>query len=971
MQVEVLEGRQLLATITVDTAADPPTAGATLSLREAIEVSDGTLAVSSLSTQAQARVNGDVGPTNTIDFKIPTSDPGYDATTGVWTIAVNSGLPTISTNAAIIDGYSQPGAAENTLAQGDNAVLKIAISGANTGNFVGLTIAQSGSQLRGLDIEHFKYNDGVQVTAGGDVQVAGCFIGTDPMGETAAPDGIGVEIDNSSNLIGGANLGDHNVISGNGYGVYVPDQNKNSLNVEPSGNSFENNYIGIDAAGVKAIPNNIGVEDFGSGETYGGTAAGLGNVISGNKAGGLATWGSVKIEGNDIGTDATGHVGIPNQGPNGPNQGAYPGILAATDWEGPPVLYTIITGNVVSANVVGGIEVAGNQYPQAVYTISDNLIGTDVTGTTALGNGGYGLYINTVANATIQGNVISANNVGLELKEYDTAAAQHDVIQGNWIGTDKMGQVALGNTTAGVALSNEVGDTIGGSGQGQGNVIADNGGAGIQVDGGQQDQITQNSIFGNAGSGIELTSQVNQSLAAPVLTFTPGTGSTGTLSGTITESPNQTYTVEIFSNPSAPTAGEEQGETFVQDVTVDTDASGNGTFSVTEPIGFYTATATDPSGNTSPFSNAGGSQALVASQTAVASSANPSTAGQTVTFTAVVSPGTFAGTPTGTVTFTIDGTSEPPVSLQVVNGKDQATFSISTLKAGTHTISAKYNGDSTFAANTVPTSLTQTVNAPKPPGNPQATSTTVVSSTTPSEVGQAVTFTATVAPTAATGTPTGSVVFTIDGVPEPPVALRMVNGRDQALFSLATLAAGTHTIGARYDGDSTFAASAVALPLTQTVLPPTTDADPPMVVSLKRYGIHMQPTVLVLTFSAALDPARAGDVHNYRIISPARRTFRIKSAVYNPIAHTVTLRPRKRIDLHHTYHVTVIGTGSGGVAGVADSLLDGARDGKAGSDYVTTLNWRNVVLTPAEAKRWLPKKPAIPSRAPGFRVPKA
>ncbi len=75
-------------------------------------------------------------------------------------------------------------------------------------------------------------------------------------------------------------------------------------------------------------------------------------------------------------------------------------------------------------------------------------------------------------------------------------------------------------------------------------------------------------------------------------------------------------------------AGNEQGKTFVQDVTVNTDSSGNGTFSVSEPIGFYTATAIDPSGNTSAFSNAVGSAALAASQTAVSSSANPSTVGQ-------------------------------------------------------------------------------------------------------------------------------------------------------------------------------------------------------------------------------------------------------------------------------------------------------------------------------------------------------
>src|SRR5262249_3357706 len=162
-------------------------------------------------------------------------------------------------------------------------------------------------------------------------------------------------------------------------------------------------------------------------------------------------------------------------------------------------------------------------------------------------------------------------------------------------------------------------------GPGQGNVIADNGGFGIEVQDGQQNQIAHNSIFGNTSAGIYLDPAVAQAVPAPVLTFTPGSGSTGTLSGKLKASPNLTYTVELFSNPAAMPAGVEQGKPFIQDVTVDTDSSGKGTFSVTEPIGFYTATAIDPSGDTSPFSNAVGSPALTASQTTVTSSANPST----------------------------------------------------------------------------------------------------------------------------------------------------------------------------------------------------------------------------------------------------------------------------------------------------------------------------------------------------------
>src|SRR5262249_25156013 len=153
--------------------------------------------------------------------------------------------------------------------------------------------------------------------------------------------------------------------------------------------------------------------------------------------------------------------------------------------------------------------------------------------------------------------------------------------------------------------------------------------------------------------GIVVNSGANQSVAPPVLTFTPGTGGTGTLAGTLTEAPNTTYVVEVFSNHSAQAPAQAQGETFVQDVTVTTDGTGRGTFSLTEPVSFYTATATDPSGNTSAFSNATGTQALAATVTTVSSSSNPSTVGQAATFTAVVTADGFQGTPTGTVTFTI------------------------------------------------------------------------------------------------------------------------------------------------------------------------------------------------------------------------------------------------------------------------------------------------------------------------------
>jgi hypothetical protein len=880
LSIDVLEDRRLLATITVNTAADDPTATASLSLRQAIEVSDGTLSVSSLSTQQRAQVSGAVGATNAINFNIPTTDQGYNATTKVWTIAVNSELPAISINAAIIDGYTQPGASPNTLAQGDNAVLKIALSGAGQGQIDGLTIAQEGSQVSGLDIEDFGsggYTEdtgadgyGIVVTAAGNVQVAGCFIGTDSTGEIAAPNANGVEIETSSNLIGGSNVGDRNVISGNsapyaGVGLFFTSEELDPLGILPTGNLVENNFIGVDAAGAKALANQFaGVVDDGTANTYGGTTAGLGNVISGNGGGGLRANGSVIIEGNFIGTDATGNVALGN-GPvgEGISDAPYPDATVA--------ITTTIADNLVSGNLGDGVGIGAGLPSSSVYTISNNRIGTNAAGTAALGNGDGGLFLSGIENSTVLDNLISGNGgPGMELTGVGTEV-EHDVIQGNKIGTDITGLIALGNYSTGTFFNAAVGNTFGGSKPGQGNLVAFNGGDGIDEYGGGQNQFIQNSIFGNGLVGIVS----NQLLAAPTLTFTPGSGNSGTLSGTLIGTPGADYVVEIFSNPTTATVGHEQGKTFIQDVVVIPTGSGSGTFSLTFPTGIYTATATDAIGNTSAFSNAVGTQ-------------------QALPVTTTVSP----------------------------------------------------------SSGSLPT---QTVN----PSNLPATTTTLASSSNPSAAGQQVTFTAVVAAPGFAGTPTGTVTFTIDGQAQAPVPLAVVGHVDEAKFVTSTLTTGPHSITAAYSGNSTVAPSAVASPLVQVVDAVTTTITAvaaPRVMLVQRFGVHMHPTVLVLSFDTALDPASATSLQNYVLVGPKGSHIKFKSVSYDSSAHTVTLRPTVKINVHRTYRLTVIGNDPHGVCGVDRALLAGAGDGQPGTDFVTSVTWRNAVINANQARvldQWL------------------
>jgi hypothetical protein len=342
---------------------------------------------------------------------------------------------------------------------------------------------------------------------------------------------------------------------------------------------------------------------------------------------------------------------------------------------------------------------------------------------------------------------------------------------------------------------------------------------------------------------------------------------------------------------------------------------------------------------------------------------NQATAGQLVDFTAVVTAPSYQGTPTGTVTFTIDGQAQAPVPLALVGSSDQAQFTIATLSVGSHTVSAMYSGDANLSPSTgLP--LTETVAAQAL----ETTTTALASSANPSTIGQTVTFTATVTPGGTAGSPSGSVTFTIDGVAQAPVPLHAVNGSDQAMLSISSLAQGTHTIRAAYSGDSSFAVSAVASPLVQTVKAVASPVgDGPTVESVKRYGIHMQPTVVAVRFNEPLDPTSAANVGNYKITDPAGRSVRLRSAVLDAGTDTVILRPAERINLHHAYRLTVIGTGSGGVRNTKGILLDETNTGTSDGNYTCTLNWRNAVLTAAEIKKYVVPGPATPGGALNFR----
>jgi hypothetical protein len=545
----------------------------------------------------------------------------------------------------------------------------------------------------------------------------GNFIGTNAAGTSAVPNQIGLE---NAYTVGGTDPGGRNIISGNS------DKGVSGANL------VEGNYIGIDIKGCAALPNHVGVSDA---NTLGGSAAGAGNVISGNNDVGVESDFPTLIQGNLIGTDPTGEAKLP-----GSNQ-QY-GI-----WN--PQGATI-TGNTISA---GGTGIA---FP-AGCLITGNKIGTNKEGTGALGNStGIRLQYNSVNN-TIGGttaaaaNVISASsNAGILITGASPAVALNDFIEGNDVGTDINGALApsLGNVIGIADAGGVSGVTIGGTASGSGNIIAgsvtasgnpypgNGNGTGIYVvpsyDGGGfpvGPTILRNQIVGNAGAGIILQpDSSNPYQSAPVLTTFAG--NTSIVLGSLTSAPSSRFRIEFFANLNLGASRYVQGERFLGAIDVPTDSNGNASFQATSQIlcpwsaaerlsATATLETTNPS--TSYLMTSGFSQEEPC--VVLNASANPAVSGQAETFTAVFPP-TALGT-AGWVTFT-DSIMGTLGTATLSSGL--ASITSSSLGAGTHVVSASFQLDASHVYNLG--TVTVTVATPPATGGTPTTYTVNLTSDT-------------------------------------------------------------------------------------------------------------------------------------------------------------------------------------------------------------------------------------------------
>ena len=396
--------------------------------------------------------------------------------------------------------------------------------------------------------------------------------------------------------IGGTSDAARNVVSGNfEFGVEL---------LAPSG-LVEGNYVGTDKTGVNPLGNGgVGVLVSGAFATIGGDVPGSGNVIAASGGHFEDQFGieilapSAQVEGNLVGTDATGTKALGNL-----MDGIFVDGASATIGGTTPA-----AGNLVSGNQGYGIDIFA---PSAL--VEGNKVGTIAAGTTALGNASGGILQDASATGvTIGGTTAGASNLisgngGAGIELHGASA----LVLGNHVGTDRTGGLPLGNSGAGILVSSSSGPTavIGASVQG-GNVIAFNGGPGVAVaPAAASPTIRFNAIFGNGGPGIDLgndgvtTNVPGGANNTPVLSPVVGTVITGTLSALGYSS----YTIDFYaSSPGEGGVARPQGRDFLGSTTVETDAAGDTVFSFAytpfpgKPI--VTATATDATGTTSEFS---------------------------------------------------------------------------------------------------------------------------------------------------------------------------------------------------------------------------------------------------------------------------------------------------------------------------------------------------------------------------------
>lgn len=459
----------------------------------------------------------------------------------VGSISVTSPLPQLGDNITV-DGWSAGGAGYT------GPPLVWLRPDLTTPVGIGLETRGANNRIFGLAITGFEVR-GVWLISS-DNQVYGNYIGVEPDGVTAAPNGEGLRISGPQlrNIVGGTAPENLNVISGNtGVGVIVQGASGEPLTTWAfaNANRIIGNHIGTNAAGTAALPNTTGVVINNSTYTIVGQV-GAGNLISGNTGNGIMANPGTRtllIQDNIIGGNLNADAALGN-GNNGIN-------FNQNQWN-------LIDSNIIIGNTGSGISINQNGVKAS---ICNNYIGTNPALDTGLGNAGGGIFV-------------LAPGFGVD---------------GNFIGFSPVfGTVSPPPCT-------------------DGNTIAYNGDHGVDVAGfARMVGIRGNSIFGNVGEGISLNGTgANENVTVPVLSRAGTTGTQVVVDVTLNQAaglpaPQNQFEVHFYANDSPCPASAPpllQGERYIGVTTITVNAAGFGEalgvlLSASVPIGqSLTATA--------------------------------------------------------------------------------------------------------------------------------------------------------------------------------------------------------------------------------------------------------------------------------------------------------------------------------------------------------------------------------------------
>lgn len=366
-------------------------------------------------------------------------------------------------------------------------------------NFVGGPTASTRNVISG----HFNLFGGsgtgvfIQDPNSNNNQIQGNLIGTDASGMAGVNNYFGVVLMNGTqgNIIGGSTAAERNIISGNfGYGIWTGDDPSlpNDINIT-NNNQIAGNYIGTNINGTAELflqSLGILIDQYSSNIIIGGTAPGMGNLISGHSLGsGIQFQGpnnsGHQVLGNFVGTNASGTAAVGNG----------QGIAVAFGTKNVTIGGTTLGArNVVSGNVGAGILIqdigsTGNQ-------VLGNFVGTNPAGTVSLANdSGIGILngaAQNVVGGTVAGagNLVSGNNfIGIQLQGNGSS---QNIVQGNIVGLDVSGTQALMNVV-GIGVNDAQNNQIGGSTTASGNLISGNQ-IGVTL---QSSRATGNLVMGN------------------------------------------------------------------------------------------------------------------------------------------------------------------------------------------------------------------------------------------------------------------------------------------------------------------------------------------------------------------------------------------------------------------------------------------------------------------------------------------